>query len=81
MRRKRESSASPSIGVSALATVAAAERLVARHREVAAIVLECTNLPPYADAVRAATGLPVHDITTLVRARLAGFATVGDAAA
>ena len=65
----------------ALATVAAAERLVARHPEVAAIVLECTNLPPYADAVRAATGLPVHDITTLVRARLAGLATVGDAAA
>ena len=60
----------------ALATVAAAERLVARHPEVAAIVLECTNLPPYADAVRAATGLPVHDITTLVRARLAGVATV-----
>jgi hypothetical protein len=28
-------------------------------------------MPPYADAVRAATGLPVHDITTLVRARLA----------
>ena len=52
------------------ATVAAAERLIARHREVGAIVLECTNMPPYADAVRAATGLPVHDITTLVRARL-----------
>ena len=57
------------------ATVAAAERLVARHPEVAAIVLECTNMPPYADAVRAATGLPVHDITTLVRARLAAQAT------
>jgi hypothetical protein len=57
------------------ATVAAAQRLIARHPEVAAIVLECTNMPPYADAVRAATGLPVHDITTLVRARLAGAAT------
>jgi Asp/Glu/hydantoin racemase len=52
------------------ATVAAAERLVARRPEVRAIVLECTNMPPYADAVRAATRLPVHDITTLVRARL-----------
>ena len=51
------------------ATVDAAKRLVARHPEVAAIVLECTNMPPYADAVRTATGLPVHDITTLVRAR------------
>ena len=52
------------------ATVAAAERLVARRPDVRAIVLECTNLPPYADAVREATGLAVHDITTLVRARL-----------
>jgi len=52
------------------ATVAAAERLLARRPEVRAIVLECTNMPPYADAVRAATGLPVHDITTLVRSRL-----------
>jgi Asp/Glu/hydantoin racemase len=62
------------VGEAERATVAAAERLVARHPEVAAIVLECTNMPPYADAVRAATGLPVHDITTLVRARL-GTAT------
>ena len=53
------------------ATVAAACRLVERHPEVAAIVLECTNMPPYADAVRAATGLPVHDITTLIAERFA----------
>jgi hypothetical protein len=26
-------------------------------------------MPPYADAVRAATRLPVHDLTTLVRSR------------
>jgi Asp/Glu/hydantoin racemase len=51
------------------ATVAAARRLIARCPEVAAIVLECTNMPPYADAVRAATGLPVHDITTLIASR------------
>jgi len=56
------------------ATVAAAERLVARRPDLRAIVLECTNMPPYADAVRAATGLPVHDITTLVRTRLGGTA-------
>ncbi|MEO8835636.1 MAG: aspartate/glutamate racemase family protein [Caldimonas sp.] len=59
----------------AAATVAAAERLVGRHPEVAAIVLECTNMPPYADAVRRATGLPVHDITTLVAARFAALRT------
>jgi len=51
------------------ATVAAATRLVGRCPEVAAIVLECTNMPPYADAVGAATGLPVHDITTLIASR------------
>ena len=50
--------------------------LVARHPDIAAIVLECTNMPPYADAVRAATGLPVHDITTLVRDRFAAATTV-----
>lgn len=55
-------------------TVAAATRLVARHPEVAAIVLECTNMPPYADAVRAATRLPVHDIITLIAARFAAAA-------
>ena len=62
------------VGEAEEATVAAAQRLIGRHPEVAAIVLECTNMPPYADAVRAATRLPVHDITTLVRARL-GTAT------
>ena len=51
------------------ATVGAAKRLIGRCPEVAAIVLECTNMPPYADAVRAATGLPVHDITTLIASR------------
>jgi len=56
------------------ATVAAAERLLARCPQVGAIVLECTNMPPYADAVRAATGLPVHDITTLIRSRIGRMA-------
>jgi hypothetical protein len=30
-------------------------------------------MPPYAQAVRAATGLPVHDITTLVASRFAAL--------
>jgi hypothetical protein len=50
-------------------TVAAAERLVARHPQVEHIVLECTNLPPYAVAVARATSRPVHHLTTLVHAR------------
>jgi len=44
----------------------AGRRLVARHPEVGAIVLECTNMPPYAAALSEAVGLPVYDITTLV---------------
>jgi Asp/Glu/hydantoin racemase len=46
--------------------VHAASRLLAGHPEVGAIVLECTNMPPYAAAVAAATGLPVFDAVTLV---------------
>jgi Asp/Glu/hydantoin racemase len=40
--------------------------LVARHPEVGAIVLECTNMPPYAHALREMLGLPVFDIYALV---------------
>jgi hypothetical protein len=47
--------------------VEAARELVERHPEVGALVLECTNMPPYAAAIREATGLPVFDITTLIR--------------
>ena len=32
-----------------------------------AIVLECTNMPPYAAAIRQATALPVFDITSLIQ--------------
>ena len=48
--------------------VAAALRLVRRHPEVGAILCECTNLPPHAAAIRAATGLPVHDAVGFVEA-------------
>ncbi|HLW61387.1 MAG TPA: aspartate/glutamate racemase family protein [bacterium] len=47
--------------------VAAAREMVERHPQVGAIVLECTNMPPYAAAIHDATGLPVFDITTLIR--------------
>jgi Maleate cis-trans isomerase len=42
--------------------VAAARRLVDGHPDVGAILCECTNLPPHAAAIAAATGLPVFDI-------------------
>lgn len=46
--------------------VAAARDLVRRHPETGAIVLECTNMVPYAADVRSATGLPVHSVASLV---------------
>ena len=44
----------------------AGQRLVAAHADLGAIVLECTNMPPYAHALREATGLPVFDIYSLI---------------
>lgn len=46
--------------------VEAARHLVARHHDVGAIVLECANMPPYRDAVVAATELPVYDAAQLL---------------
>ena len=55
--------------------LAAAEREVvdavaawaARHPDLGALVLECTNLPPYSAAIQRATGLPIWDVVGLVR--------------
>lgn len=46
--------------------VDAARHLVAQHQDVGAIVLECANMPPYRDAVAAATEVPVFDAAQLV---------------
>jgi hypothetical protein len=47
--------------------LAVARRLVEGHPEIGALVLECTNMPPYRADIQSVTGLPVFDITTLVR--------------
>ncbi len=47
--------------------VRVATRMVEEHPEVGAIVLECTNMPPYRGDIQQATARPVFDITTLVR--------------
>ena len=46
--------------------VRVARRLMNEHPDVGAIVLECTNMPPYAADIQRATGLPVFDVLSLV---------------
>ena len=46
--------------------IAAARRLVERNRDIGAIVLECTNMPPYAAEASRAVGLPVYDFYSFV---------------
>ena len=53
--------------------LAAGRRLLARHPQIDTLVLECTNLPPYAAALRQASGLPVHDVLTMLHARWAAL--------
>lgn len=50
-------------------TVDAAQRLLRRLPQIEHLVLECTNLPPYAAAVQRATGRHVHHLMTLVHER------------
>jgi len=51
-----------------------ARRLVAEHPDIGAIVLECTNMPPYTADIQRETGLPVFDIVSLVNMLHAGLA-------
>lgn len=55
--------------------VQAALDLHKANPNLGALVLECTNMPPYADAISAATGLPVHSIVTSLRRIIHGRAT------
>jgi len=58
--------------------VAAARALVHAHPRIGALVLECTNMPPYARAVEQATGRPVHTILTALRRRFPGLIVPAD---
>ncbi|MDO4620372.1 MAG: aspartate/glutamate racemase family protein [Lachnospiraceae bacterium] len=46
--------------------VAVAKRMVEENPDIGAIVMECTNMPPFAQDIREATGLPVFDIIGLI---------------
>jgi hypothetical protein len=56
----------PSFDALTAELVAAAEKLVRDHRDIGAIVSECTNMPPFAAAMSRATGRPVYDMNSLV---------------
>ena len=43
-----------------------------KHPNVRAFLFECTELPQFSDAVRAATGLPVYDSITMSDSFMAG---------
>ena len=44
----------------------AARELMTKHDDIGAIVLECTNMTPYAADIRKLTGLPVYSIYSFV---------------
>lgn len=45
---------------------AVARAMVAKSPNIRSILLECSDLPPYAHAVQAATGRPVFDFVTMI---------------
>jgi hypothetical protein len=48
-------------------TIQAGRALLQKHPTVEAIVLECTNLPPYKAALKQALGIEVYDVLDLLR--------------
>ena len=50
-----------------------AQETLKKYPEARAFLLECTELPPYSDAIRHATGLPVFDAITNCDFFITGF--------
>ncbi len=46
--------------------VTAALELTQSHPDIKSILLECSMMPPYGEAVQKATGLPVYDFLTMI---------------
>lgn len=49
------------------ALIRAAQQMQACHPDLGALLLECTNMGPYAPDIAAATGLPMHSILSYLR--------------
>jgi Asp/Glu/hydantoin racemase len=54
------------IGLAARDIIEAGQKLVAANPDLGAIVLECTNMPPYAHVLREVLGLPIYDVYSLI---------------
>ena len=46
--------------------IGAAEKMAAEHPEIGAILLECTDMPPFAAEIQKRTNLPVFDPITMI---------------
>ena len=46
--------------------VQAAKEITSDHPEIRSLLLECSMMPPYGEAVQQATGLPVYDFLTMI---------------
>ncbi|WP_170405526.1 aspartate/glutamate racemase family protein [Ruegeria arenilitoris] len=68
-----ENEMSLDVGKARADNVEAALALQSNHPELGAIVLECTNMCPYAVDIQQATGLPVYSMVTLVNWFQAGL--------
>jgi len=54
--------------------IAKAQQVIKDHPNLRAILMECTELPPYSDSLRRVTGLPVFDAMTGCNFLMAGVA-------
>ena len=52
----------------------ATEELLHENDDIGAMVLECTNMPPYTKDIQQVVGMPVFDIVTLVNFVHSGIA-------
>jgi Asp/Glu/hydantoin racemase len=47
--------------------VGVAKKLITENPDIGALVLECSDLPPYAHAIQKEVNLPIFDFTTMIQ--------------